>query len=68
VQAGLVNIADDSTFPGGLIAGIFPPVLQDGVAVLSFPSFSLPLGAALTATTLTQVGLLSMKRLMILVI
>ncbi len=29
-QAGLVVQANDSTFPGGLIAGVFPPVLQDG--------------------------------------
>jgi hypothetical protein len=27
---GLVSIADDATFPGGLKAGIFPPVLADG--------------------------------------
>jgi hypothetical protein len=36
-QAGLVNIADDNTFPGGLIAGIFPPVLQDGTACPQLP-------------------------------
>lgn len=27
---GLLNKADDATFPGGLLAGVFPPVLQDG--------------------------------------
>jgi len=30
LASGLVNQADDNTFPGGLIAGIFPPVLGDG--------------------------------------
>lgn len=29
-DAGLVDSKDDATFPGGLKAGIFPPVLQDG--------------------------------------
>ncbi len=28
--AGLVSTADDATFPGGLKAGIFPPLLSDG--------------------------------------
>jgi len=44
IQAGLVNTADDSTFPGGLIAGVFPPVLQDGSACpqLPQPFFSAP--------------------------
>ena len=27
---GLLNPADDATFPGGLLAGVFPPVLDDG--------------------------------------
>jgi len=26
---GLLNPADDTTFPGGLLAGVFPPVLDD---------------------------------------
>ncbi len=26
---GLLNKADDATFPGGLLAGVFPPVLED---------------------------------------
>jgi len=30
LDAGLVDPKDDATFPGGLKAGIFPPVLQDG--------------------------------------
>jgi hypothetical protein len=30
VAAGLANAADDATFPGGLRAGVFPPVLDDG--------------------------------------
>jgi len=44
VQAGLVDTADDSTFPGGLIAGVFPPVLEDGSACpqLPQPFFSAP--------------------------
>jgi hypothetical protein len=37
VQAGLVDTADDSTFPGGLIAGVFPPVLEDGSACPKLP-------------------------------
>lgn len=36
-QAGLVNTADDSTFPGGLLAGVFPPVLEDGSACPQLP-------------------------------
>lgn len=44
IQAGLVDPADNSTFPGGLIAGVFPPVLQDGSACpqLPQPFFSAP--------------------------
>ncbi len=30
LKSGLVDPKDDATFPGGLKAGIFPPVLQDG--------------------------------------
>src|SRR5262249_4826478 len=30
MDAGLVNPADDATFPGGLKAGVFPSVLNDG--------------------------------------
>ncbi|MBV8884547.1 MAG: hypothetical protein JO235_11205 [Chroococcidiopsidaceae cyanobacterium CP_BM_RX_35] len=43
-QAGLVDTADNSTFPGGLIAGVFPPVLQDGsdCPQLPQPFFSSP--------------------------
>lgn len=37
VQAGLVDTADDSTFPGGLIAGVFPPVVQDGSGCPQLP-------------------------------
>lgn len=29
-KAGLVDTADDATFPGGLKTGVFPPLLQDG--------------------------------------
>ncbi len=44
VQAGLVNTADDTTFPGGLIAGVFPPLLEDGSACPQLPQtfFSAP--------------------------
>ncbi len=31
-DAGLVDPADNATFPGGLRAGVFPPVLNDGSA------------------------------------
>ena len=42
--AGLVDPADDATFPGGLKAGIFPPVLEDGGACPKLPQsfFSAP--------------------------
>jgi hypothetical protein len=30
IAAGLVDTRDDSTFPGGLKAGVFPPLLNDG--------------------------------------
>lgn len=46
-QAGLLDPADDSTFPGGLTAGVFPPVVDDGSACpqLPQPFFSAPGGA-----------------------
>lgn len=42
--AGLVDPADDAAFPGGLKAGIFPPVLGDGSACPKLPQsfFSAP--------------------------
>ncbi len=42
--AGLVNLADDATFPGGLLAGVFPPVLDEGSACPHLPQafFSAP--------------------------
>ena len=30
INAGLADTPDDSTFPGGLRAGLFPPLLNDG--------------------------------------
>src|SRR5262249_681473 len=41
---GLVHANDNSTFPGGLKAGVFPPVLQDGTPCpqLPQPFFSAP--------------------------
>jgi hypothetical protein len=30
IQAGLVDTNDDKTFPGGLLAGVFPPLVNDG--------------------------------------
>ena len=43
-QAGLVDSKDDTTFPGGLKAGIFPPVLEDGSRCPKLPQsfFSAP--------------------------
>lgn len=35
--AGLVDPADDATFPGGLMAGIFPPVKDEGSACPHLP-------------------------------
>lgn len=35
--AGLVDTADDAKFPGGLLAGIFPPVKDDGSACPHLP-------------------------------
>ncbi len=34
---GLLNPADNTTFPGGLLAGVFPPVLRDGTACPRLP-------------------------------
>ncbi len=34
---GLLNKADEATFPGGLLAGVFPPVLNDGTACPHLP-------------------------------
>lgn len=41
---GLLNKNDDATFPGGLLAGVFPPVLNDGTACPHLPQrfFSSP--------------------------
>jgi hypothetical protein len=41
---GLLNPADDATFPGGLRAGIFPPVVDEGSSCpqLPQPLFSAP--------------------------
>src|SRR5262249_20714826 len=35
--AGLVRISDDATFPDGLKAGVFPPVLNDGTGCPQLP-------------------------------
>jgi len=42
--AGLVDVRDNSTFPGGLKAGVFPPLLDDGDACPKLPQtfFSAP--------------------------
>ncbi len=44
IAAGLVDTADGSTFPGGLIAGVFPPLLNDGSPCPQLPQtfFSAP--------------------------
>src|SRR3989442_3496830 len=44
IAAGLVDTRDDSTFPGGLKAGVFPPLLEDGSACPRLPQtfFSAP--------------------------
>jgi hypothetical protein len=41
---GLVNLADDATFPGGLRAGVFPPLKNDGSRCPHLPQafFSAP--------------------------
>ncbi len=36
-ESGLLNPADDATFPGGLLAGVFPPVRNDGTACPRLP-------------------------------
>jgi hypothetical protein len=44
IAAGLVEVRDNSTFPGGLKAGVFPPVLEDGGTCPKLPQtfFSAP--------------------------
>jgi len=44
IAAGLVDVRDNSTFPGGLSAGVFPPLLEDGGACPRLPQtfFSAP--------------------------
>ena len=44
LAAGLLNPADEATFPGGLVAGVFPPVLNDGSSCphLPQPFYSAP--------------------------
>ncbi len=44
LTAGLIDPNDDSTFPGGLKAGLFPPVLQEGSRCPQIPQpfFSAP--------------------------
>lgn len=37
LSQGLLNRADDATFPGGLMAGVFPPVLSDPSACPQLP-------------------------------
>jgi hypothetical protein len=37
LAAGLLNPADDATFPGGLINGVFPPVLNDNSSCPHLP-------------------------------
>ena len=37
LAAGLLNPADDLTFPGGLITGVFPPVVNDNTACPQLP-------------------------------
>lgn len=37
LDAGLVNPADGATFPGGLLAGVFPPILDEGTACPHLP-------------------------------
>ena len=36
-DAGLVALADDATFPGGLKAGVFPPLVNDGGSCPQLP-------------------------------
>lgn len=44
ITAGLVNVNDGASFPGGLRAGVFPPVLGEGSACPHLPQrfFSAP--------------------------
>jgi len=44
ITAGLVNVNDGASFPGGLKAGVFPPVLGEGSACPHLPQrfFSAP--------------------------
>ncbi len=44
IAAGLVDVPGSSTFPGGLKAGVFPPLLEDGTACPRLPQtfFSAP--------------------------
>jgi hypothetical protein len=44
ISEGLVNTADDATFPGGLKAGVFPPLREDGSRCPKLPQafFSAP--------------------------
>src|SRR5229473_2006159 len=44
IAAGLVDVRDNSAFPGGLKAGVFPPLLDDGDACPKLPQtfFSAP--------------------------
>src|SRR5215471_6464684 len=37
VKAGLIVVEDQTSFPGGLMAGVFPPVINDGSACPHFP-------------------------------
>ena len=47
LQQGLLDPADDSTFPGGLKAGVFPPLPNDGSACPQLPQrfFAAPGGS-----------------------
>lgn len=50
VAAGLVNPADDATFPGGLTAGVFPPVLDEQTACPHLPmAFDTAPGSSFTS-------------------
>src|SRR6266705_1119151 len=44
IAAGLVDVRDNTSFPGGLNAGVFPPLLGDGGACPQLPQtfFSAP--------------------------
>lgn len=37
LSEGLLNPADNATFPGGLLAGVFPPVRNDGTSCPQLP-------------------------------